>query len=473
MSRFLSTLYRSHSLAPPWALALLLALAPLSLARAGEGAAEAQAFAQRVAQESLAYELVTSLTTEVGPRLAGTPEEARARRWAVDKLKALGFSNVRQEPFELPVWRRGLEIAEITAPFPQPLAVTTLGGSVSTGPEGVEGEVLSVATVAALQGLPADAVAGRIVFVDEVMTRTQDGSGYGVAAAKRRTAAYAAHEKGALAVLIRSVGTHSHRLPHTGQMRRVTEPGDNPGVPAAALSAPDADQLARVLARAGSARVRLVLTPQQRPAGKSANVVAEIPGRLAPQEIVLVGAHLDSWDLGTGAVDDGAGVAIVTAAAKHLMDAMPRGPARTVRIVLFGAEEVGLVGAKAYAEAHREELANHVIAAESDFGAGRIWRFDTGVGEGARDAALALAQPMAVFGVVPGNDRARGGPDLKYLRESGVPVVTLLQNGLDYFDLHHTADDTLDKIDPDDLAQNVAVYAAFLYQVANGGELYR
>jgi len=414
--------------------------------------------------DALAMELVTSLTTEVGPRLAGTAQEARARDWAVAQLTDLGFANVRVEPFEVPLWVRGDERAEIVEPFPQPLAVTALGGSTSTGPGGVAGEVVAFPSLAALQAAPDGSLAGRIVFVDEPMTRTQDGSGYGVAVAKRRATAYQAERLGAVGALIRSVGTDSHRFPHTGQMRRLTE-GAGGGVPTAALSAPDADQLRRALARAGSVTVRLVLTPQLLPPSRSGNVVAEIPGREAPGEIVLAGAHLDAWDLGTGAVDDGAGVGIVVAAAR-LLKALPEAPRRTVRVVLFGAEEVGLVGAKAYAEQHAEALDRHVIAAESDFGAGRIWRFDTAVGPEALATTAAIRNVLHPLGIGPGSNTASGGPDLKYLREAGVPMVGLIQNGWDYFDLHHTPDDTLDKIDPAALAQNVAAYAAFLYLAA-------
>jgi hypothetical protein len=434
--------------------------------------ARAVQLAEQALDDTLGYELVASLTTEVGPRLAGTEAEARARDWAVERLKALGFSNVRVEPFELPVWQRGIERAGIVAPYPQPLVVTALGGSVSTGPAGVEADIAAYPDVASLQAAPEETVRGRIVFVDEVMTRTQDGSGYTVAAAKRRQAAYIAEEKGALAVLIRSVGTSSHRFAHTGQMRRILESG-SAGVPAAALSAPDADQLRRILQRSGSARVRLVLTPEARPAGTSANVIAEIPGREAPEEIVLVGAHLDSWDMGTGAVDDGAGVGIVIAAAKRLMDLQPDGPRRTVRVVLFGAEEVGLVGAKAYAEAYADTLENHIVGSESDFGAGRIWRFETRVGEERIEAARALGAGVRALGASNGANTASGGPDMTYVREAGVPVVSLRQNGWDYFDLHHTPNDTLDKINPDDIAHNVAAWLSFLFLAANSGETYR
>ncbi|KGE04694.1 M20/M25/M40 family metallo-hydrolase [Pseudohaliea rubra] len=447
----------------------LLLLAPLTRA---EGPlfppgvrATADGLMAAALDDALALELVTSLSTEIGPRLAGTAQEARARDWAVDQLKKLGFSNVRVEPFAVPLWVRGDERAEILEPFPQPLAVTALGGSTATDPEGVAGDVVAFSSLAALEAAPDGSLAGRIVFVDEPMTRTQDGSGYGVAVGKRRATAYEAERLGAVGALIRSVGTDSHRFPHTGQMRRLTEDGGAGGVPTAALSAPDADQLRRVLARADQVSVRLVLTPQLLPPSRSGNVVAEIPGREAPEEVVLAGAHLDAWDLGTGAVDDGAGVAIVVAAAR-LLKALPEPPRRTVRVVLFGAEEVGLVGAKAYAEQHAAELEQHVIAAESDFGAGRIWRFDTAVGQSALPTTAAIRAVLHPLGIGPGSNSARGGPDLTYLREAGVPVVGLIQNGWDYFDLHHTPDDTLDKIEPAALAQNVAAYAAFLYLAA-------
>lgn len=428
---------------------------------------QAAALIATAEQDATAYELVESLTTEVGPRLAGTPAEERARQWALAKMHALGLANPRVEPFELPVWTRGQERAEVLAPYPQSLTITALGGSASTGPAGVEGEVLALPSLAALQDADAATVDGKIVFIDEVMTRTQDGSGYMVAAAKRRQAAYLAQQKGARAALIRSVGTSSHRFAHTGQMRGVTDTrGEESGVPAAALSAPDADQLQRMIARGTPVRMRVLLTPRQRPGGSSGNVVADIPGRGEADEIVLVGAHLDSWDLGTGAVDDGAGVGIVLAAARLVREAYPEGLRRTIRIVLFGAEEVGLAGAMAYAERHRESLARHYVATESDFGAGRIWRFDTRVGEHALPVMGQVAAVLRPLGVAPGNNLAFGGPDMKYLREAGVPVVGLKQDGWDYFDLHHTPDDTLDKIDPADLRQNVAAWAAFIYLAA-------
>ena len=416
-------------------------------------------------ESRLGYHLVESLTTEVGPRLAGTAAEARARAWAVAKLKSLGFQNVHVEAFDVPLWIRGVERAEITAPFPQPLTVTALGASISTGPEGVEGEIVSFPSLAAVKAAADGSLKNRIVFVDEVMTRTQDGSGYGVAGAKRRETAYQAYRLGAKAALIRSVGTSSHRFPHAGQMHRAMHEVE-PSVPAAALSAPDADQLRRALKRGQPVTVKLVLTPQNLPPSQSGNVVAEIVGSEVPEEIVLVGAHLDSWDLGTGAIDDGAGVGIVVGATKLIMDHLPRAPRRTIRVVLFGSEEVGLVGGKAYAEQHAGELTNHIVGTESDFGAGTIWQFDTRFAESKLSLGKEMQNVLAPLGIGPGGNKAHGGPDLMFLARAGMPVVTLKQNGWDYFDLHHTPDDTLDKIDPVELQQNIAAYAAFLYLAA-------
>lgn len=412
----------------------------------------------RALEDDTAWEILESLTTEIGPRLAGSEAEARAREWAVAKMKALGFKNVRIETFELPYWNRVRESAEIVAPFAQPLAITALGGSVATPEGGLEGEILRFETLQDLIDAPMQGFEGKIVFVDEIMTRTQDGSGYGAAVAKRSGAAREAGKRGAAAALIRSVGTDSHRLPHTGAMsyaegvRRV---------PVAALSNPDADQLARALRLAdGPVTVRLDIGVETRDRAVSGNVIGEIPGRT--DEIIVIGGHLDSWDLGTGAVDDGAGVAITMAAAKLIGD-LPGKPQRTIRVVLWGAEEVGLVGARAYVETHKDEIGRHVLASESDFGAGRVWRFQSRFGEAASPKAKAIARVLRRLGVGPGDNNAFGGPDVGPLREAGVPVFTLAQDGWDYFDLHHTADDTLDKVDPQALRQNVAAWAATVY----------
>jgi Zn-dependent M28 family amino/carboxypeptidase len=229
-----------------------------------------------------------------------------------------------------------------------------------------------------------------------------------------------------------------------------------------AISPADADLLARLAAR-GPVRVRMSIEAEIRDDVPSGNVIAEIRGRERPDEIVLVAAHLDSWDLGQGAIDDGAGVAIITAAARLVRD-LPRRPRRTVRILLAGAEENGVHGGAAYAAAHASD--NHVVAAESDFGAGRIWRFRTRFAESALPYGRAIQRALAPLGIVPGDNAAGGGADIGALRQAGVPVVDLSQDGTDYFDYHHTPDDTLDKIDPAVLRQNVAAWATLIYLAA-------
>lgn len=429
----------------------------------------AAALIEAALTDDTGYQTVRSLTTEVGPRLAGSEAETRARAWAVKRLNAMGFENVRVEPFSVNYWERGEETAEILAPYPQKLLITALGGSAATPSKGVTGEVAAFPSLAALARADGADLKGKIVFIDERMTRTQDGSGYRAAVRKRYDTPFDVAPSGALAVLIRSVGTSSQRFPHTGSMLSGRE-GD--GVPAAALSGPDADQLARVL-EDGSVKVKVTITPKRQGEAQSGNVIAELPGREAPDEIILIGAHLDSWDLGTGAIDDGAGVGIVIGAAHTIKETLQKPPRRTIRIVLFGSEEVGLVGARAYRDAHKDELAQHVLAAESDFGAAQVWRFDSRVAEAALPAIDQIGAALTPLKIFRGHNQATHGPDIKPLREAGVPMVSLVQNGTDYFDLHHTPNDTFDKIDPAQLAQTAAAYAAVAYLAAETQATFR
>ena len=434
--------------------------------------ARANGLIDKALKSDLAYEILESLTTEIGPRLAGSEGEARAREWGVRTFKSLGFKNSRIETFELPYWNRVKETASIAAPFPQALAITALGNSVATPEGGLEGEVVRFASLADLKDAPLSGLEGKIVFVDEPMTRTMDGSGYGPAVAKRSGAANEAGRRGAIAALIRSVGTDSRRMPHTGSMRYQQ---GIVRVPTAALSNPDTDQLARAIKlasamEAGPVRVAMNIQVMTRESTVSGNVVAEIPGKT--DEIIVIGGHLDSWDLGTGAVDDGAGIAITAAAAKLIHD-LPGRPRRTIRIIMWGAEEVGLYGARAYAAQHKDELHRHVMASESDFGAGNIWQVQSRVGPEDINAFKTIVRPIARLGASWRGNNANGGPDVTPLRTAGVPVFSLRQNGLDYFDLHHTPDDTLDKIDPEDLKQNVAAWASTVYLLAESDVNFR
>src|SRR5438270_11951214 len=303
-----------------------------------------------LASDHYAWDVVEGLTTEVGQRLAATEAEARARDWAVKRLTAMGFANVHVEPFTMPVWTRGAESAEIVAPFPQKLAVAALGYSGSTGPGGITGQVVYFDSVDALRLAPDSAVRGKIVFIDHNMMPAQDGSGYGQFGAPRRQGPTIASLKGASGIVIRSIGTDHHRNPHTG-VQYFTD-GARP-IPAGALSVPDAEQLVRILKRGQPVTMHLTLVSEKHEGGQSGNAIAEVPGRDPKAPSLLIGGHLDTWDLATGAIDDGTGVAITAAAAKHIMDAGR--PLRTIRVVWFGAEEPGGLGGKAYAAAHARD----------------------------------------------------------------------------------------------------------------------
>jgi carboxypeptidase Q len=419
---------------------------------------------QAAALESdLAWDLVADLVTEVGPRLAGSDAEARARDWAVRMLREQRFTNVRVEPFTIPYWDALREEAHIVSPGLERAMVTAaLGGSPSTPAGGVTAEVVRFPDMAALESAPNGAVTGRVVFIDERMERAQDGAGYGVAVRKRGRCAPVAQTKGAVGCLIRAVGTDTHRFAHQGGSSRQA---DGASLPAMAISPADADVLTNLLER-GAVRVRLDIQADIRDNAPSGNVIAEIRGRERPGEIVLLAAHLDSWDLGQGAVDDGSGVAIITAAARLIRD-LPR----TIRILLAGSEENGVHGGAAYGRAHASD--NHVVALESDFGAGRVWRFDTRFAPAAMPYARAFQRALAPVGVLPGNNEAGGGADIGALRTAGVPVVDLSQDGTDYFDIHHTANDTLYAIDPAALRQNVAAWATFVYLAADSDWVFR
>jgi carboxypeptidase Q len=402
-----------------------------------------------------AWDIVEGLTTEVGPRLAGTEAEARARAWAVKKLTGMGFANVHVETFDMPVWVRGQESAQIVAPFPQPMVVAALGNSASTGPEGVTGEIVAFDSVDALRAAPDSAVKGKIVFIDHRMVATSDGIGYGQFGAPRRQGPTVASKKGALAIVVRSIGTDHHRNPHTGVM--TFNDGAKP-IPAGALSVPDAEQMVRILKRGQPVTLKLVLQSQNIGTRQSGNVIAEVPGRDPSLAPILVGGHLDSWDQGTGAIDDGAGVAIAAAAAKHVMDAGR--PLRTIRIVWFGAEEVGLFGGLDYRAKHGKEP--HYALIESDFGADKVYRVDSKLGPARKAEAEALGKALAPIGVATGAFDKADGSDIGPMLEDGLPGVALAQDGTRYFDYHHTPDDTLDKIDPVQFRQNVAAWTAVL-----------
>ncbi len=415
-------------------------------------------------EDRVALDFVEDLTTEVGPRQAGTEAEARARIWAVERLRAMGFANVRIETFMMPTWIRGEERASIISPHPQNMAITALGNSGATPAAGMTGEIVGFRSLAEFEAAPDSAIVGKIVYIGHAMRRSQDGSSYGAFGPVRFSGPGRAARRGASAIIIRSVGTDSHRNPHTGN---TNFPDGVTPIPAGAISNPDADNLERLMDRTiGPIRIHLLLTPRFIGQQQSGNVIAEVPGSDPSAGIVVAACHLDSWDLGTGAIDDAAGCGIIAAAAQRV--AALGQPRRTIRLLLAGAEEVGVWGGSAYGEAHGAD--NHAVAMESDFGVGRAWRVDFKLPDHAAPVADRIAASLAAIGIARGESEAGGGADIRALASNGVPLVDLQQDGTYYFDLHHTPDDTFDKIIPAEIAQNVAAWTATLAILANAPE---
>uniref|UniRef100_UPI0040478467 M20/M25/M40 family metallo-hydrolase n=1 Tax=Rheinheimera sp. TaxID=1869214 RepID=UPI0040478467 len=411
---------------------------------------------------NLAYNLTDSLTVEVGQRLAGSEADARAVAWAEQKFKQLGYDKVWTEPFTMQYWQRGQASLSVSAPFHQNLVVTALGGSIGTPFDGINAQVAIFDSLEQLKQADPAQVKDKIVVINKSMGKDKLGTFYGSVVGARAQGAVEAAKLGAKAIVIRSVGTSINRFAHTGIMRYSD---DVPRIPAAAISVPDAIQLEKMLSR--QPELTLQLQMQNKLPGEvvSHNVIAEITGSKRPDEIVLISAHIDSWDEGTGALDNGAGVGIVMATGA-LLKQQGR-PERTVRVVLFGNEEGGLVGARAYAAKHASNLKNHVFASESDFGAGRIWRLDTGFGAKSLAFGKTLQQQLTQLGIELGDNSASGGPDVSVLKAQGVPVVSLQQDGTDYFDYHHTPNDTMDKIDPAAMQQNLEAWLITTRAVAN------
>jgi Zn-dependent M28 family amino/carboxypeptidase len=435
--------------------ALVLALGLASHAVADT----ADALREQALASSEAYAILESLTTEIGARPAGSEADARAVAWAVAKFKSLGYDKVTMEPMRFTAWRRGAESAEVTGPSPQRLAVTALGGSVGTNGD-LHADVVAFPSLPALQAASPEQVRGKIVFLSQHMERRRDGGGYADVLPMRSNGASIVARKGASALLIRSLATTDDRLPHTGSV--IYDGGAT--IPAAAISGPDADLLERLLLRGQPVQLRLNLQSTTLTDQLSYNVIGDITGRELPQEVVMLSAHLDSWDLGTGAVDDGFGVAL-TMAAGALIKRQPQAPHRTVRVVLFANEENGFDGARTYAARPPSELACHRLMLESDWGAGRIYALR----HPPADATLTaqMAQALAPLGITLDGQAGTPGPDARFLAERKVPWLQLAQDASALFDHHHSANDTLDKVDPAALAQNTAAYAVVAGLAAN------
>jgi carboxypeptidase Q len=424
----------------------------------GASAAPSAATMQRIVAAALtdtyAYERLGELCDVVGPRLAGSPAMARAIAWAAATMERDGFDAVWTEPVVLSYWERGEERAEVTGPTAWTLTLSGLGNSVGTPPDGIEAKVLAVRDWDELE-MRATEAAGCIVLFDPPW------EGYGKTVQYRTRGASTAASHGAVACLIRSVTDCSLGAPHTGMMSYADS---LPRIPAAAITVEDAGRLHRLCQRGLTPRVHLVMTEHRHDGVTSHNVIGEIRGREKPDEIVLLGGHLDSWDVGTGAHDDGAGC-IITLAAARLLAHLDLRPRRTLRVVLFESEEFGGFGGEAYAKAHADELARHVAALESDSGAFPPRGFSVRADSLVIAYLQELAAPLAEIGADQ-VETGWAGVDIGPSVEQGIPGIGHRTRSDDYFHYHHSPADTFDKIDPEALAQNVAAVAALIWAVA-------
>jgi len=404
--------------------------------------------------DDYAYRILGELCDTIGPRLCGSPRLEAAADWAVSMMEQAGFSSVRTEPFPVAHWQRGEEWAEVTQPVPFRLTLLGLGRSIGTPADGIEAEVLAVRDFTELEGR-ADEADGKIVLY------FPPWEGYGKTVRYRRDGAIRAAAHGAVACLIRSVTRDDSSTPHTGVMAYADTV---PRIPAAALTVEDAGRLYRLAQRGLRPHVRLVMSARADTAATASNVVGDIRGREKPEEIVLVSGHLDSWDTGTGAHDDGAGAIIALAAARQLK-ALGLIPRRTVRVVLYGCEEFGTAAGDAYHDAHQQETVRHVAAIEADSGAFRPAGFSVRADSTIIDRIKQMAAPLRLL-EADSVWAGWAGVDIHPLVEQGVPGIGLRTHADDYFLYHHSPADTFDKIDPADLARNVAAMAVLLYALA-------
>jgi len=419
--------------------------------------------------DDYAYRELAHLTENIGPRPSGSLQARAAAEYVGDELRKLGLE-VRLQPVTVPHWVRGAETAALVE-YPgmvlgttQKIVLTALGGSSSTPAEGITADVVTVNTFDELSALGHDKVAGKIVLFNEIFDKQKAAAGqaftsYGEAVRYRGAGAKAAADLGAIAALIRSVGSADYRLPHTGFSYAA-------GIPAAAVTAEDAELIVHLAAQ-GKVRMHLTLTPQKLPDESSYNVVADLKGSEHPDQIVVVSGHLDSWDLGTGAIDDGAGVAVAMQTAEVLQRLHLR-PARTIRVIAWMDEETGGAGSKAYSTEFSNDFPRHIAAIESDSGAAHPLGFEIK----ASPAAIELLHPVqpvlqSIGATVLESSAYSPGADIAVMAEAGIPTLGLMQDGRTYFYYHHTAADTLDKVVPADLRENAAAMAVMAYALAN------
>ena len=414
-----------------------------------------------------AYQKLAELTEKVGHRLSGSPELDRAIAWAAQTMRDDGLANVHTEKVMVPHWVRGAEAAELVTPTARPLRVLGLGGTIATPKAGITAPVVVVHDWDELEA-KRDQVKGAIVLYDVPMPpwNEHDGPGYGKVVGYRSQGAVAAAKHGAVATLMRSVTARSLRTVHTGAMSYAE---GTQMIPSAAVTVEDAELIDRLAAK-GPVTVHLQLDDHTLPDAESANVVGELTGSEHPDEVVVIGGHIDSWDVGQGAHDDGAGIVTMMEAVRVLKQ-LKLQPRRTIRVVCFTNEENGVRGGKGYAEAHKAELDKTVLAVESDTGGFSPHGFSAGhkdpeTAKRVRERVAEIATLLASMGATR-VDQGGGGTDIGPMESAGVPQIGLEVDTRTYFDYHHTDADTLDKVDPQQLADDVAAVAVLAYVVAD------
>lgn len=436
-----------------------------------EIAARAIALRDRALEDNLPVDIVESVTTEVGPRRMGTEGDKRVIAWSQAKFEELGFDRVWTEPVELDRgWVRGEAQAGIVEPFPHDIVMTALGYSVGTDGDLV-GEVVEFPTYDDLLAVPeGDSLKGKIAFVSYSMpdyVNPEDGTSrgaYGEGTRARSKGRVEAARRGAEALVIRSVGTSHNRFGHTGSGYNYED--EVRKIPAAAVSAPDAMLMQNMLRRGKPVVLRMNLTSRIIGPQMSANIIGEITGRENPDRFVVLGAHVDSWDEGTGALDDGAGIGSMMAAAA-LIGQMDERPRRSIRVLLFSGEEIGFYGVNAYMEKHQENIDAHLLGAEVDTGGGRANTLSSRVGENALAVVREMHKLVAPLDIAfnDAND-VHAQSDMSVLSKAGMPALHLRQNPNGYFMYHHTPNDTFDKIIPEDMRYLTAAYATLFYLAA-------
>src|ERR1017187_7134302 len=413
--------------------------------------------------DDYAYHQVAHLTENIGPRPAGSLQAKAAVDYVAAELRALGL-DVHLEEVKVPHWVRGAETAELTeyagqaAGTTQKVVLTALGGSTSTPADGITTDVIVVNNFDELKALGRDKVAGKIVLFNEIFDKQKAAAGMAFISYGEAVRYRAAGPKAA-AALVRSVGNADFRLPHTG----FSFPA---GLPAGAVTAEDAGLIAHLSAQ-GKVRMHLTLTPQKLPDATSYNVIADLKGSEHPDQIVVVSGHLDSWDLGTGAIDDGAGVVVAMEAAE-ILQKLHLHPKRTLRVIAWMDEETGGSGSQAYTKDYSAEFTRTVAAIDSDSGAAHPLGFDVKMTPHAAELlrpALAILQSFGATAAQPSSYPP--GADISAMSDAGVPALGILQDGRTYFNYHHTAADTLDKIVPSELRENAAAMAVMGYALAS------